>query len=82
MATALIEARGLNKTFGPTPILRAVNLKIGSGGGAMIVGRNGAGKSTLVRLLAGLSAPTAGTALLFDRPSNSLEASLRARTGL
>jgi heme exporter protein A len=82
MDTALIEARGLTKTFGPAPILRGVNLKIGIGGGAMIVGRNGAGKSTLVRILAGLSAPTAGSALLFNRPSQSLDASLRARTGL
>jgi len=82
MDTALIEARGLGKTFGSTPIPRSVNFKIISGGGAMIVGRNGAGKSTLVRILAGLTAPTTGTALLFDRPSHALEASVRARTGL
>ena len=82
MDTALIEARGLTKAFGPAPILRGVNLKISGGGGAMIVGRNGAGKSTLVRILAGVAAPTAGSALLFDRPSHALEASLRARAGL
>lgn len=82
MDTPLIEARGLSKTFGPTPILRGVNLKIGTGGGALIVGSNGAGKSTLVRILAGLSTPTSGLALLFAATSHTLEASLRARIGL
>jgi heme exporter protein A len=82
MDAALIEAHGLSKSFGATPILRGVNLKIGAGGGALIVGSNGAGKSTLLRILSGLSAPTTGSALLFGAPSRTLETSLRARTGL
>jgi heme exporter protein A len=82
MDAPLIEARGLSKTFGPTPILRDVNLKIGAAGGALIVGSNGAGKSTFVRILAGLSAPAGGSALLFGAPSHTLEASLRARVSL
>jgi heme exporter protein A len=82
MDAPLIEARGLSKTFGPTPILRDVNLKIGAAGGALIVGSNGAGKSTFVRILAGLSAPTTGSALLFGAPSHTLEASLRARVSV
>jgi heme exporter protein A len=82
MDAPLIEARGLGKSFGPTPILRGVNLKIGGGRVALIVGSNGAGKSTLLRILAGLSAPTTGLALLFGAPSHTLRASLRARAGL
>jgi len=82
MDAALIEARGLSKSFGPTPVLRGVNLSVSAGGGALIVGSNGAGKSTLVRILAGLSAPTAGSALLFGTPSRTLESSLRSRVGL
>lgn len=82
MDAPLIEARGLSKSFGPTPILRGVNLKIGANGGTLIVGSNGAGKSTLLRILAGLSAPTTGSALLFGAPSHALETSLRARAGL
>lgn len=82
MDAPLIEARGLSKSFGPRPILRGVNLKIGAGSGALIVGSNGAGKSSLLRILAGLSAPTIGAALLFGAPSRTLETSLRARAAL
>ncbi|HUN59655.1 MAG TPA: ABC transporter ATP-binding protein [Candidatus Binataceae bacterium] len=82
MDAPLIEARGLSKSFGPSPILRGVNLKIGEGGGALIIGPNGAGKSTLVRILVGLSAPTTGSALLFGAASHTLEATHRARIGL
>jgi heme exporter protein A len=79
---ALIEARNLIRSFGPAPVLRGVNLKAGAGEAAMIIGRNGSGKSTLVRILAGLSAPTDGEALLFGRPSRTLTAAERARVGL
>jgi heme exporter protein A len=82
MNAPLIEARSLSKSFGPTPILRGVDLKIGAGGAALIVGSNGAGKSTLQRILSGLSAPTTGSALLFGAPSHTLETSLRTRAGL
>jgi heme exporter protein A len=82
MDAALIEARGLNKTFGAVPILRGVNLAVPVATAAMIVGRNGAGKSTLVRLLAGLSTPTAGEALVFGMPSRMLEPDARRRLAI
>lgn len=82
MASALVEARGLGKSFGAAPILRGVNLTIVAGEAVMIIGRNGAGKSTLVRILAGLSAPDSGEALLFGHPSRPLGAHERARIGL
>jgi len=82
MTVALIEARALGKSFGPTPVLRDVNLSVEAGCGAAVIGANGAGKSTLIRLLAGLSAPTFGTALLFGEPARSLKPTLRRRVGL
>ena len=82
MTTPVIEARGLGKTFAITPILRGVNLRVAAGAAVLIHGRNGSGKSTLIRLLAGLSAPTAGTALLFGSPSYRLAAPARRRIGL
>jgi heme ABC exporter ATP-binding subunit CcmA len=82
MSGAPIEARALDQSFGFTPVLRAINLRVEAGTGALVCGRNGAGKSTLLSLLAGLGTPTAGEALLFGAPSNRLEPALRRRLGL
>jgi heme exporter protein A len=82
MDAALIEARGLDKSFAFSPVLRNVNLTVAGGAGAMVIGRNGAGKSTLIRILAGLSAPTGGEVLLFGSSSRALESDLRRRVGL
>jgi heme exporter protein A len=82
MSVVPIEARGLAQSFGFTPVLRALNLRVEPGTGVLICGRNGAGKSTLLSLLAGLGTPTAGEALLFGAPSNRLEPALRRRVGL
>ncbi len=82
MDAPLIEARGLFKSFGATPVLRGVELEVAPGRGLIIIGRNGAGKSTLLRLLAGLGAPTAGDARLFGVSSRKLEPSARRRLGM
>jgi heme exporter protein A len=82
MQEPLIEARGIDKSFAFSPVLRGVNLKVYGGCGAMAMGRNGVGKSTLIRILAGLSAPSAGEALLFGRPSRALDARDRRRIGM
>ena len=55
MSATPIEARGLDQSFGFTPVLRGINLRVESGSGLLICGRNGAGKSTLLSLLAGLA---------------------------
>jgi heme exporter protein A len=82
MTAALIETRALGKSFGPTPVLRDVNLSVEAGRGAAVIGTNGAGKSTLIALLAGLSAPTSGVAMLFGEPARALAPAFRRRVGL
>jgi heme ABC exporter ATP-binding subunit CcmA len=57
---ALIEARGLHRSFGRARILRGLDLSLESGEALAVIGPNGAGKTTLLRLLAGLMRPTAG----------------------
>jgi len=82
MSRLPIEARDVGKTFGLSPVLRGVTLKVDQGEGAIVIGHNGSGKSTLVRILAGLSSVSAGEALLFGQPARKLQPRNRRRVGL
>ncbi len=64
----LVEARGVSYAYGRNEVLLDVDLVVGRGEFVALVGPNGAGKSTLVRILLGLTKPTAGSALLFGLP--------------
>ncbi|GAB3223106.1 daunorubicin resistance protein DrrA family ABC transporter ATP-binding protein [Glycomyces halotolerans] len=57
-----IETEGLTKHFGPLVAVDRVDLTARAGTVLGVLGPNGAGKTTMVRMLATLSAPTAGTA--------------------
>jgi heme exporter protein A len=70
MARAAVETRALTKSFGVTPVLREVNLRIEEGSLALLIGGNGSGKSTLLRILAGQSQPTSGAVMLFGASSS------------
>lgn len=59
-----IWVRGLAKAFGHVRALRGVDLTLGRGDFLVLFGPNGAGKTTLLRILAGLSKPTTGRAIL------------------
>jgi lipoprotein-releasing system ATP-binding protein len=62
---AILEARGLKKTYGAREknlhVLVDVNLKLGENEMVAVVAPSGAGKSTLLHLLAALDTPTSGT---------------------
>ena len=58
--TDAIELIDLHKSFGPTAVIRGVNLSIAQGERHAIIGPNGAGKSTLYNLITAKYAPSAG----------------------
>jgi len=60
----LIEARGLEKSFGGVRALAGVDLTIQAGEVHAVCGENGAGKSTLNRILCGALMADAGVVLL------------------
>jgi general nucleoside transport system ATP-binding protein len=62
--TPLLEARGLNKSYGQLRANNDVSFSILPGEIVGIVGENGAGKSTLVKMLGGASAPDSGEILI------------------
>ena len=66
--TAVIETRGLTKTYGTVRALDGLDLTIPRGGVYGVLGPNGAGKSTLFRILLGLIRPTDGTANIMNGP--------------
>lgn len=60
---AIIKVEGLVKTYpGPVEAVRGLSFRVEPGTIFGMLGPNGAGKSTTVRILATLSAPTAGRA--------------------
>ncbi|WP_233850612.1 ABC transporter ATP-binding protein [Paraburkholderia sp. HD33-4] len=73
---------GIEKRFGPTQILRGVDLAIEPGERHALIGPNGAGKSTLFNLIGGGTRPSAGRIHLFGADITRLAPAAIARRGL
>lgn len=56
----ILTANELRKSFGPSEVVRGVNLNFNSDETALLLGANGAGKSTLLRICSGLTSPDSG----------------------
>jgi ABC-2 type transport system ATP-binding protein len=72
-----IEVSGLRKSFGPTLALDGMTFTVRPGRVTGFVGPNGAGKTTTMRVILGLDAPDAGTALVGGHRYASLRYPLR-----
>jgi putative ABC transport system ATP-binding protein len=58
--TALLKGIGLQRSYGPTPALRGIDLEVGEGEIVAVTGPSGCGKSTLLHCLAGILRVDAG----------------------
>ena len=76
-AGAAVETFGLVKRFGRTTALDGLTMRVPRGEVFGFLGPNGAGKTTAVKLLLGLTAPSAGSARVLDRPLGDLGARRR-----
>ena len=72
MTEAIIEVSGLRKRFGPVLALDGMSFTVRPGLVTGFVGPNGAGKSTTMRVVLGLDAAKAGTALVGGRRYQTL----------
>lgn len=80
-APAVIETRGLTKTYGRVGALKALDLSVQENSIFGFLGPNGAGKSTAMKLLLGLSRPTSGSASVFGRDVTTENFEIRRRVG-
>jgi ABC-2 type transport system ATP-binding protein len=70
----LAELSGVHKRYGTIVALDSLDLRVGGGELLAVLGPNGAGKTTAISLLLGLERPDNGSARLFGRPPQALEA--------
>jgi sn-glycerol 3-phosphate transport system ATP-binding protein len=70
---ATLELSGVEKSFGATPVLHGIDLRVEEGEMIVVVGASGCGKSTLLRIVAGLEEPTAGRVRIGGRDVTALE---------
>ena len=76
-----IIARGLTRRFGAFTAVDEVSFTIARGEIFGFVGSNGCGKTTTMKVLTGLLPASAGEALIFNRPIDAADRSIRNRVG-
>jgi len=67
----------IHLSFGSRSVLQGLSLDIPARQFVAIVGRSGVGKSTLMRLIVGLSKPSAGRVLINGKPVDGLQKAVR-----
>ena len=76
--SALLEARDIHLSFGPTPALRGASFAIDAGEIVAVMGPSGSGKSTLLHCLGGILVPDSGEIHLAGQRIDSLREQQRS----
>ena len=79
----IVETTGLRKSYDGLEALRGLDLEVPRGSISGFLGRNGAGKTTTLKVLLGMTHPSAGQARVFglDATSPRESVDIRRRTG-
>jgi ABC-type branched-subunit amino acid transport system ATPase component len=80
--SAILETRGLCKSFGALEVARSIDLRLAAGARHALIGPNGAGKTTFVNLLTGLERPSRGQVLLGGEDVTRLAQAKRVKRGI
>lgn len=80
--SAILETRGLTKTFGAVTAASALDVAVEAGSVVGLIGGNGAGKTTFINLVTGYLKPTAGTVLFDGKDITGLTPRRITRLGL
>ncbi|MSP96325.1 MAG: ABC transporter ATP-binding protein [Betaproteobacteria bacterium] len=79
---AMLQTKGLCKSFGALEVARDVNFRLERGARHALIGPNGAGKTTFINLLTGVLPPSRGSVLLEGEDVTSLAQSRRVKRGI
>ncbi|MHB8463879.1 MAG: ABC transporter ATP-binding protein [Acidimicrobiales bacterium] len=82
MTPPLLEVEALTGGFGANQVLHGVDLRLESGGSAVLLGLNGAGKSVTLKTISGLVESWGGSVRLSGAEILGLECEDRIRAGL
>jgi branched-chain amino acid transport system ATP-binding protein len=82
MSTAVLEARGLGKTFGAVVAAKDITVSVPPAARLSLIGANGAGKTTFVNIVTGYLKPDAGEVLLEGKPITGLPPRRITRMGV
>ncbi len=81
MGEFVIETKHLTKQYGAQKSVADLDIHVKKGRIYGLLGRNGAGKSTTMKMLLGLTEPTAGEVLLWGEPLQGNEKKMLPRIG-
>ena len=81
-SSALLQLRGVRKSYGAQEVVAGIDLEIGSGECFGLLGPNGAGKTTTLRLALGLIDPDAGDIHVLGEPVPRRARKARVRIGV
>jgi len=79
--SCVIQTTGLTKTYKGIQALKALDLKVARNSICGFLGPNGAGKTTTIKLLLGLTRPTAGSGRVFGLDIEKENDEIRRRIG-
>lgn len=81
-ATLAVSAEGLVRTYGNVNVVDGIDLSIPTGECFALLGPNGAGKTTTLRMLLGLTPPSAGRIEVLGEPIPERARAMRERAGI
>ncbi len=78
----MLRVDGLHACYGESRVLRGLDIRVGAGEIAGIIGRNGMGKTTFLKSVVGLLRPEAGKIEFLGQDVTSARPEARARLGM
>ena len=77
----ILEFQNVHRAYGPTEVLRGIDLQVRQGEVVGLLGRNGAGKTTFIKLVMGMLAADKGQVRVFGQDPRLEPVAVKTRIG-